>query len=69
MEELDLNKYERTSTGRIDMSKTFSNVPLPNLCDVQLQSFKWFSETGVDEVFKDIFPIQSNTPYDNIISA
>ena len=42
------------------MSKTFSNVPLPNLCDVQLQSFKWFSETGVDEVFKDIFPIQSN---------
>ena len=60
MEELDLNKYERTSTGRIDMSKTFSNVPLPNLCDVQLQSFKWFSETGVDEVFKDIFPIQSN---------
>ncbi len=60
MEELDLNKYERTRTGRIDMSKTFSNVPLPNLCDVQLQSFKWFSETGVDEVFKDIFPIQSN---------
>ena len=56
MEELDLNKYERTSTGRIDMSKTFSNVPLPNLCDVQLQSFKWFSETGVYEVFKDTFP-------------
>ncbi len=60
MEELDLNKYGRTETGRIDMSKTFSTVPLPNLCDVQLQSFKWFAETGVNEVFSDIFPIQSN---------
>ena len=60
MEELDLNKYKRTETGRIDLSKTFSNVPLPNLCDVQLQSFAWFTETGVDEVFRDVFPILSN---------
>jgi DNA-directed RNA polymerase subunit beta len=60
MAEFDLNNYKRTETGRIDMSKTFSNVPLPNLCDVQLDSFRWFTETGVDEVFRDIFPIQSN---------
>lgn len=60
MEEFDLNNYKRTETGRIDLSKTFSNVPLPNLCDVQLQSFKWFAETGVDETFRDIFPIFSN---------
>ena len=61
MEEFDLlNKYKKTETGRIDFSKTSSNVPLPNLCDVQLQSFKWFAECGVDEVFKDIFPILSN---------
>lgn len=60
MEQLDLNKYKRTETGRIDLSKTFSNVPLPNLCDVQLDSFKWFETVGVEEVFKDIFPVQSN---------
>ena len=60
MEELDLTKYGKTETGRIDMSKTFSTVPLPNLCDVQLESFRWFAETGVNEVFSDIFPIQSN---------
>ncbi len=60
MEELDLNKYKKTATGRIDLSKTFSNVPLPNLCDVQLNSFNWFAETGVNEVFRDMFPIQSN---------
>lgn len=60
MEEFDINNYKKTATGRIDLSKTFSNVELPNLCDVQLQSFKWFAEVGVDEVFKDIFPIQSN---------
>lgn len=60
MEELDLNKYKRTANGRIDMSKTFSSVPLPNLCDVQLDSFHWFVTQGVDEVFRDIFPIYSN---------
>lgn len=60
MEQLDLNKYKRTETGRIDLSKTFSNVPLPNLCDVQLDSFKWFETVGVEEVFKDVFPVQSN---------
>ena len=60
MEQLDLNKYKRTETGRIDLSKTFSNVPLPNLCDVQLDSFKWFETVGIEEVFKDIFPVMSN---------
>jgi len=59
-EQLDLNKYKRTSNGRIDFSKTFSNVPLPNLCDIQLSSFSWFRDYGVDEVFKDMFPVVSN---------
>ncbi|MFA6830393.1 MAG: DNA-directed RNA polymerase subunit beta, partial [Bacilli bacterium] len=59
-EELDLNKYKRVGNNRLDLSKTFSAVPLPNLCDVQLQSFAWFRDLGIDEVFKDIFPIQSN---------
>ena len=57
---LDLNKYKRVGNNRLDLSKTFSCVPLPNLCDIQLSSFRWFRDIGVDEVFKDIFPVQSN---------
>lgn len=60
MEKLDLSKYKRTDEGRIDLSKTSSNVDLPNLCDVQLKSFDWFEKEGVEEVFKEIFPIESN---------
>ena len=31
MEQFDLSKYKKTANGRIDLSKTFSAVPLPNL--------------------------------------
>lgn len=61
MEKLDLNKYHKVpGSDRYDLSKTFSQVPLPDLCDVQLNSFNWFETVGVDEVFKEIFPIESN---------
>lgn len=60
MGELDLSKYKKNANGRIDFSKTFSSVPLPNLCDVQLDSFRWFVNQGVDDVFRDIFPVYSN---------
>ncbi len=60
MSELDFSSYKRTETDRLDMSKTFSSVPLPNLCDVQLESFEWFKNEGVQEVFQDVFPIFSN---------
>lgn len=59
-ETLDLSQYKMTEEGRIDLSKTFSSVPLPNLCDIQLKSFRWFVEEGTDEVFRDIFPVLSN---------
>ena len=59
-EEFDLNQYQKLENGRLDLSKTFSSVPLPNLCDVQLKSFEWFKEVGVNEVFRDVFPIYSN---------
>ena len=55
-----LSEYKKTSTGRIDFSKSSSNVLLPNLCEVQLNSFKWFIDKGIDEAFNDAFPISSN---------
>lgn len=60
MEKLDLNKYERDENGRLDLSKTKSNVLLPDLCDIQLNSFNWFEKVGINEVFNDAFPISSD---------
>ena len=55
-----LSKYSRTPNGRVDFSKSPSNVLLPNLCEVQFNSFKWFVEKGINEVFNDVFPIASD---------
>ncbi len=34
-------------------------LPLPNLVSVQLESFKWFREEGLSDLFKEISPIVS----------
>lgn len=43
--------------------KWYSRIPevysLPNLIDVQLESFKWLEETGLAELFNEISPIVS----------
>ncbi len=43
--------------------KWYSRIPevysLPNLIDVQLESFKWLEETGLSELFNEISPIVS----------
>jgi len=44
---------------RRDYSKVSGSLELPNLLDVQLKSFKWFMDEGVQEVFEDVFPITS----------
>ena len=45
--------------GRIDFSKISGTLPLPNLVEIQTKSFAWLKESGIDEVFKDIYPIKS----------
>jgi DNA-directed RNA polymerase subunit beta len=43
--------------------KWYSRIPevysLPNLIDIQLESFKWLEETGLSELFNEISPIVS----------
>src|SRR5207247_5565836 len=36
-------------------------LPLPNLIQTQLDSFKWFCEEGLSELFTEISPIQDFT--------
>ncbi len=45
---------QRKSYARIPVA-----LPLPNLIEVQRQSFEWFKETGLKEIFDEFPPIQS----------
>jgi DNA-directed RNA polymerase subunit beta len=55
-----LVKYGRKRERR-NYSKVKSNVALPDLIKVQTDSFKWFIEKGLGELFRDISPIQNFT--------
>ncbi|MBT8809492.1 DNA-directed RNA polymerase subunit beta [Lactobacillus delbrueckii subsp. bulgaricus] len=47
--------------GQHRTRRSFSRIkeilPLPNLTDVQTESYKWFLDEGVKEVFDDVLPI------------
>ncbi|MGE4378972.1 MAG: DNA-directed RNA polymerase subunit beta [Candidatus Izemoplasmatales bacterium] len=49
-------QYGKTRERR-NYSRVKSNVDLPNLIEVQTESFEWFMETGLKELFEDISPI------------
>ncbi|MCH3904808.1 MAG: DNA-directed RNA polymerase subunit beta [Lactobacillus sp.] len=48
--------YGRRRTRR-SFSKIKEILPLPNLTNVQTESYKWFLNEGINEVFDDIMPI------------
>jgi len=48
--------------NRVNFSKKINfEFPLPNLSFIQQDSFKWFLENAVDEVIKEIFPVEDTT--------
>jgi DNA-directed RNA polymerase subunit beta len=49
-------KYGKTRERR-NYSRVKSNIELPNLIEVQTESFEWFIKTGLKELFEDISPI------------
>ena len=51
-------KLGKHSTRR-DYSKVSGSLELPNLVEVQTDSFKWFTKEGIKEVFDDIYPISN----------
>ena len=51
--------YKRLNNDRIDFSKVSGTMPLPYLVEIQTESFKWFLDKGLEEVFEDVFPIES----------
>ena len=45
------------NNNRVDYSKISGTLPLPNLVEIQTESFKWFITQGIKEVLEDVFPI------------
>ena len=41
-------------------SKIKTTLDVPDLIDVQMESFKWFTTTGLSELFEEISPIEDN---------
>jgi DNA-directed RNA polymerase subunit beta len=50
-----------TSDGRISFSHLPQILEVPNLIEVQLNSFRWFQEKGLKELFEEISPIKDFT--------
>lgn len=53
------NNVKYLHNHRIDYSKISGTLPLPNLVEIQTKSFQWLIDKGLDEVFKDIYPIKN----------
>ncbi len=52
-------------SAAVEKRKSFARLPhvldLPNLIQVQLDSFRWFQEEGLKELFQEVSPIQDFT--------
>ena len=46
---------------RRSYSKTENAIELKDLLEIQKKSYNWFMENGIQEVFEDIFPVESFT--------
>ena len=55
----DFKGYPAGLNGRLDFSKISGRLELPYLCEVQVDSYRWFLEHGIDEVLKEMFPIEN----------
>ena len=57
MEKNRIRALRSGDTTRISYSKINEVLEMPNLIEVQKNSYQWFLDEGLKEVFEDIFPI------------
>jgi len=57
----NIDKLRSLNNDRKDYSKISGELPLPNLVEIQTNSYKEFREKGLDEVFRESFPILNYT--------
>ena len=53
----DITKLKKLNNDRYDYSKISGELALPNLVEIQTKSYQEFKEKGLDEVFRESFPI------------
>ncbi|MSQ23186.1 MAG: DNA-directed RNA polymerase subunit beta [Chloroflexi bacterium] len=56
-----LSVANREAPGRVSFARIPSILHMPDLIDVQRESFRWFLNEGIREVFEEISPIQDFT--------
>ena len=58
---LNVKPVKKGTTTRMSFGKIEEVMEMPNLIEVQKNSFKWFLDTGLKEVFRDIAEITDYT--------
>lgn len=61
MKKSKLHPVQSGNNLRMSFSETKEVQKMPNLITVQRDSYIWFLNEGLSEVFKDVFPIQDHT--------
>ncbi len=51
--------YPKINNDRINFSKISGTLPLPYLVEIQTDSYNKFLNEGIEEVLKDVFPIEN----------
>ena len=57
MEKKQNSSYQEWKSSRMSYSRQKEVLQMPNLIEVQKDSYKWFLDEGLNEVFDDISPI------------
>ena len=57
----NITELRKLNNDRYDYSKISGELPLPNLVEIQTKSYAEFLEKGLDEVFREAFPIVNYT--------
>ena len=57
----NIKELRQLNNGRYDYSHVSGDLPLPNLVEIQTKSYEEFKEKGLDEVFREAFPILNYT--------
>ena len=55
----NITELRQINNHRYDYSKISGDLPLPNLVEIQTKSYAEFLEKGLDEVFRESFPIEN----------
>ncbi len=57
----NISDLKKLNNDRYDYSKVSGDLPLPNLVEIQTKSYEEFKAKGLDEVFRESFPIKNYT--------